>query len=311
MIAYSRHLDKYGERFADWDTGNKSAAHQILKSITSFDFIVVFLIVYHYLSHLAGITVKLQGRAVDVVEAHEMVAEIQDIYRSEREGVEKGFDHIYQHSVRMAEKVGSAAEMPRIASRQQHRANAQAATPQQYYQRNTVIPFLDHIITSLNDRFAASAKIATSLIGLVPSILCTRDVCLEDAVGQYEDDLPSPELFPMELYRWKNHFLSDPPESRPASPAEAIKRCDNTMFPNISVLLKIACTLPVTSCECERSASALRRLNNYMRASMGKQRLSNLALMHIHYDKDINLDRVVDCFAQLHPRRLELDSLLK
>ncbi|KAI8493214.1 Fibrinogen- domains (FReDs) [Branchiostoma belcheri] len=89
MIAYSRHLDKYGERFADWDTGNRSAAHQTLKSITSFDFIVVFLIVYHYLSHLAGITVKLHGRAVDVVEAHEMVAEIQDIYRTEREGVEK------------------------------------------------------------------------------------------------------------------------------------------------------------------------------------------------------------------------------
>ncbi|KAI8516539.1 Fibrinogen- domains (FReDs) [Branchiostoma belcheri] len=80
MIAYSRPLDKYGETFADWDTGNRSAAHQILKSITSFDFIVVFLIMYHYLSHLAGITVKLQGRAVD---------EIQDIYRREREGVEK------------------------------------------------------------------------------------------------------------------------------------------------------------------------------------------------------------------------------
>ena len=77
-----------------------------------------------------------------------------------------------------------------------------------------------------------------------------------------------------------------------------------TMFPNIGVLLKIACTLPVTSCECERSASALRRLINYMRASVGKKRLSNLALMHIHYDKDIDLDKVVDCFAQLHPTLL-------
>lgn len=46
--------------------------------------------------------------------------------------------------------------------------------------------------------------------------------------------------------------------------------CDPTIFPNISVLLQIACTLPVTSCECERSASALRRLNKYMQASMGK-----------------------------------------
>ncbi|KAI8493921.1 hypothetical protein Bbelb_282680 [Branchiostoma belcheri] len=131
-----------------------------------------------------------------------------------------------------------AAEMPRIASRQHPRANAQATTPQQYYRRNTVIPFLDHIITSLSDRFTASAKIATSLTGLVPSIVCSTDVRLQD-------DLTSPELFPMELNRWKNYFLSDPPELRPASPAEAVKRCDDTMFPNIGVLLKITCTLPV------------------------------------------------------------------
>ncbi|KAI8516310.1 hypothetical protein Bbelb_048910 [Branchiostoma belcheri] len=31
----------------------------------------------------------------------------------------------------------------------------QATTPQQYYWRNTVIPFLNHIITSLSDRFAS------------------------------------------------------------------------------------------------------------------------------------------------------------
>ena len=86
--------------------------------------------------------------------------------------------------------------------------------------------------------------------------------------------------------------------------------CDPTIFPNISVLLQIACTLPVTSCECERSASALRRLNKYMRASMGKCRLSNLALLHIHYDTPVDLDRVVDCYSHLHPRRLELESLL-
>ena len=100
------------------------------------------------------------------------------------------------------------------------------------------------------------------------------------------------------------------PEKRPCSPAKAIKECDAIDFPNISVLLTIACTIPVTSCECERSASALRRLNNYMRASMAKDRLSHLALLHIHYDIPIDLDNVVDYYARLHPRRLELDSVL-
>ena len=126
----------------------------------------------------------------------------------------------------------------------------------------------------------------------------------------YNDDLPSPEVFEMELKRWKNKYTLKPADQRPSSPALSIKECDQDMFPNIYILLQIACTIPVTSCECERSASGLRRLNNYMRVSMGKNRLSNLALLHIHYDTPVDLDKVVDIYARLHPRRLELNSLL-
>ena len=65
----------------------------------------------------------------------------------------------------------------------------------------------------------------------------------------------------------------------------------------------------MTSCECERSASALRRLHNYLRASMKTKRLSSVALLHIHYDDEMDLDEAVSILAKLHPRRIELDSL--
>ena len=55
--------------------------------------------------------------------------------------------------------------------------------------------------------------------------------------------------------------------------------------------------MPVTSSECERSVSGIRRMNNFMRASMGKDHLSNLALLHIHYEYCIDLDKVEDSFA--------------
>ena len=60
----------------------------------------------------------------------------------------------------------------------------------------------------------------------------------------------------------------------------------------------------------KRSASTLHRLNNYMRASMGKSRLSSLALLHIHYDTTMDLDVLVDTHARLHPRRIQLGNLL-
>ena len=125
----------------------------------------------------------------------------------------------------------------------------------------------------------------------------------------YGQDIESPELLPAEIRRWKARYLSMPENLKPASPAQAIEDCDRDLFPNVFTLLQLACTIPVTSCECERSASALRRLHNYMRASMTTTRLSTLALIHIHYDDKVDLDEAVSLFAKLHPRRIELDTL--
>ena len=112
------------------------------------------------------------------------------------------------------------------------------------------------------------------LLGITAREILRVRTNVRRALTSYRDDMPKPELFSAELRRWRKRYIVMPADERPSSPAQAIKECDTDMFPNISVLLKIACTLPVTSCECERSASALHHLlNNYMRATMGKDRL--------------------------------------
>ena len=187
---------------------------------------------------------------------------------------------------------------------------SEASSPEDYFRKSVAIPLLDHILSTLEAQFSKAAAVASSLLGVVPSVCCSSEIDLDEALQKYGQDLPSPELFAAEFSRWKRRFRDQPVDKLPASPAEAIKVCDRDMFPNVSVLLQLACTIPVTSCECERSASALRRLHNYMRATMGKERLSSLALLHIHYDRKINLDSAVDIFARLHPRRLELHSII-
>ena len=79
VIGYGFHLEKYNavqELYADWDPKSKNDAQQILEAITSFSFIMVFLMVYQYLSHLSGITVQLQESALDVIKAYKMVGNI-------------------------------------------------------------------------------------------------------------------------------------------------------------------------------------------------------------------------------------------
>jgi len=74
-----------GNTYADWDTASRSDTQQLLANITSFEFIIVFLTVYQYLSHLAGITVKLQKQALDILEAYQEVNEVSRVYKIDRQ----------------------------------------------------------------------------------------------------------------------------------------------------------------------------------------------------------------------------------
>ena len=103
MIGFKRHLEKYGEKYADLDSASRSDAQQLLACVTSFEVIFVFLTVYQFLSHLAGITIKLQKEAIDIFEAHEIITEISKIYTRERENINCSFTMIYAQSLRMAE----------------------------------------------------------------------------------------------------------------------------------------------------------------------------------------------------------------
>ena len=53
------------------------------------------------------------------------------------------------------------------------------------------------------------------------------------------------------------------------SPSEALVYATEAMFPKINTLLGLICSLPVTSCECERGVSSLRGLKTYLRTTMG------------------------------------------
>ena len=74
-IAFGANRDQCGEDFqsAVWDRKSKDDAGALLGNLTSFDFIVSFLVLYKFLSHLSGITVKLQGRTIDIIKAYHEV----------------------------------------------------------------------------------------------------------------------------------------------------------------------------------------------------------------------------------------------
>ena len=99
----------------------------------------------------------------------------------------------------------------------------------------------------------------------------------------YEKDFPNPLALDGKLELWQTYWASNK-SSCPKSVASTLKAISFDTFANIKVALRILATLPVTSCECERSFSAMRRLKNYTGSTMVEERLSGLALMEIQQD---------------------------
>ena len=126
----------------------------------------------------------------------------------------------------------------------------------------------------------------------------------------YADDLPSSQVFDVELFRWRHKWLNVDQDHLPSIAPQALGECNHEFFRNIRKLLCILCTLPITSVECERSFSTLRRLETYLRVTMTSEREFGLALNNIHYGRQIDISATIDLFAPKHPRRLLLSDIL-
>jgi len=88
------------------------------------------------------------------------------------------------------------------------------------------------------------------------------------------------------------------------TPEKALQNADKDIYPNVYVLLVLAATIPVTSCECERSISMLRLVKTPLRSTMTQERLNGLAMMQYNRNIPIDVDEVVEKFAICQPRKL-------
>ena len=122
--------------------------------------------------------------------------------------------------------------------------------------------------------------------------------------------MPNPDVIDLEVKLWKRKWSEVEKEDCPASLAKAIKHCDKLKFPNVFTLIKIGGTLSVTSAECERSFSTMRRLRTWLRSTMKSDRLSSLAIMNIRRNVEVDYKEVAKLGFTLYPRKIEESSLI-
>ena len=124
---------------------------------------------------------------------------------------------------------------------------------------------------------------------LIPANTVSLNDDIVDALqNEFDGDLPSTLTLFQEIDRWKS-FCQEEQMNKIVSLTDALKIANPILFPNISVILQLLLTLPVGSCTCERSFSAMRRLKTWQRSSMGETRFNGLALLNIHDGDDVGI----------------------
>ena len=213
-----------------------------------------------------------------------------------------------------------------------------------HYRCAATIPFLDHVIHQIDERFNATTEPVVEGFVLIPTELITRiendgdgPATWKDSVtklvDRYQGDFPYRFKLPAEMEIYETYWLTENerlltlrtntrltteteddkvlqlPNSIAAT-LQAIKPIKDVV-PTLVKLLRLLGTIPVTACECERCNSALKRLKDYTRSTMGQERMDSLASMHIHRDIDVNVNTIIDEFAKQHPRRMQFSRILE
>ena len=199
--------------------------------------------------------------------------------------------------LKMAEHVGSHAYVPRQAMRQRNRNNVPAETPRQYWKRALFYPLLDHVCLQSAPRYSAQFLLVSSELQDMPANMAT--MLLENF------DLPaeSQESLQVELDRWVVVWSRAVGEKLTV----ILDTLDNTveiLYPNIYRALAILLTMPVSTATAERSFSAMRRLETYLRNTMLANRLIGLTLMNVY--RNAYLNKAIDMFARKEPRAWDL-----
>ena len=265
------------------------------------------MVLKHVLQPLREITTNLQKRDIDIRCAYTSLTEVKEDVAAIRTDIDGRFQLWYKDAQDLAKELGTDERAPRAKGRSNYRATHPAESPKEYFKRSLSIPFVDNVSSQMEERFdSAAAGTVLALFSLIPSVVKEMDVSelpkLSEDLALYQDDLPRFRSLRTELEVWRAKCINM--QTPPDSLLQTLNICNKDLFPNLVVLLQIACLIPVTSCEAERSFSAVRRHKTTLRSTMGEERLTSLVLMNMYYDVQIDVQEVVKRFIQKHPRRL-------
>jgi len=276
-------------------------------SIKRSEFLISLEIVANLFTYTKTLSLVLQSPKMELSKAFSHVKNVIDVMDDIRENSISKFETYFKNASDMAALVGEEIRIPRLCGRQTTRCNIQTTDPIEWYRITIFLPFIDHLISELKLRFNEKLSEVMPLEGLIPTHIDKYDESnIIKAAMIYSEDWSGQKLdIQSEISIWKKKWHNIQ-TMKPDTVIETLKHCDE-FFPIIKTLLHLFATIPVTTASAERNFSSLRRLKNYLRSTMGEDRLNGLAVLNIHKNIPINIDEVINIFSR-SSRRIKMED---
>ena len=291
------------------DRAKAVEAEGILLQVKSFKFLVTLVLFWRILSCTKSLSDHLQSAKTDLAKASELIEATLETLQSFRTDTE--WDKHYKY-ITDAASLFDIAVMPlrprrsrqlpqrlRDAIVLESHGSREASSTSHDIKISVYYPILDSILSEIKKRFdnknVALMKAVQSCSPLSSEFLeMDRLMPLVESYGFIDND-----LLRMECVLAKRTLADKVQELETINDVLAAVIPFKAAFPNLVKLLQLSLTIVVSTAECERSFSALKRIKSYLRSTMSTQRLSNLTVLSIErkLSESLSLDEVVDLFA--------------
>lgn len=293
------------------DSQTSGKAKILVTTLCDSEFIIAIFSLEHLLNFTYSLSKTFQKKNLDLNTAANTIKDTLQVLSKCRENVDTVFSNIFKSSEDLANIIDVELRMPRLCKQQKNRSNYSTNNVEDYYRITIFIPLLDNVIEDLKTRFSQNTLELFQLSFFLPSnflklpkdqkeetdkiksvandfqiLLNKNDICSQ-LVGEY--------------YIWKEKWIREYQKDSSIISKHAIdvlQNCDEEVFPLINKILKLLITLPISNSSSERTFSSLRRLKTWLRSRMSETRLTGLALMNIHRDTDIDVEKVIQRFSK-------------
>ena len=183
---------------------------------------------------------------------------------------------------------------------------------EEIFRINIFIKILDVVINQLDNRFKGMQEVVQLFSCTHPNklmVMKEREIisCAEAIQRKYSEDITTE--FPLQMVMVKSMLHDE------ISKISSIRELADLLIvklstiaasvPQVITALLLFLTLPVTVASAERSFSKLKIIKNYLRNTIGKERLSDLAIVSIEAKAagKMEMKNIITDFANMKSRR--------